>query len=181
MIDVRAFSCVLLAGILVGCGSSADDATTHGTDGGGSDDASDATMDSGSPHGDAGSAGSDGAGDARTDSDGPYGEGGSPGADGANDALADSGAHDTDGGSPTVDAPSDGPQDSTSPGEAGSSPCTVVSDCRKFSNYCGGCVCDALGTSQPDPICDAGMVTCVLDPCQGRAAVCDQTGHCALQ
>lgn len=179
MIDVRTLSFALLVGTPMGCGSSAGDAaaTTAGTDGASSDDASHATMDSAGPQREGGSAGSD----ATTDSDGPHGEGGSPGADGAGEAMSDSGAHDAEGGSPTFDAPSDGRQDSTSPGDAGSSPCTVVSDCRKFSNYCGGCVCDALGTSQPDPICDAGTVTCILDPCQGHTAVCDPTGHCALQ
>jgi hypothetical protein len=87
------------------------------------------------------------------------------------------------GGAP--DAPNDGPTDSAVPPDAGidagSSPCTHASDCRTFSNYCGGCTCDALGASEPNPVCDAGTVSCLLDPCNGRTAVCDPTGRCALQ
>jgi hypothetical protein len=123
MIEVRTIAHALLVGVLVRCGSSASDAgtTTPGTDGGSSDGASQATPDS---------------------SDSPA-DRGSPSGDGANDAMQESSGPHTDGSSPDAEAPIDGPQDSTDPGEAGSAPCTVVSDCRTFSNYCGGCFCDA--------------------------------------
>ncbi len=60
-------------------------------------------------------------------------------------------------------------------------PCSVASDCRTFSNYCGGCACDVLGTGDANPGCDAGTVSCVVDPCYGHTAACDATHHCVLQ
>jgi hypothetical protein len=65
--------------------------------------------------------------------------------------------------------------------DAGGSPCANAAACRTFSNYCGGCTCQALGTSEPDPPCDAGTVTCLLDPCRSHTAACDPTGHCTLR
>ncbi len=61
------------------------------------------------------------------------------------------------------------------------SPCTVASDCRTFSNYCSGCACDVLGTGNANPGCDAGTVSCIVDPCYGHTAACDATHHCVLQ
>ena len=63
--------------------------------------------------------------------------------------------------------------------EAGGSTCNVDSDCRAFSNYCGGCTCDALGASDPNPTCDAGLDDCLRDPCADVMPVC--TAHrCGL-
>jgi hypothetical protein len=86
---------------------------------------------------------------------------------------------------PPVDAASDGagdgsPDSAGPPVEAGSSVCTVAADCRTFSNYCGGCACDALGAGKPDPVCEGGTASCLVDPCQGHTAACDATGHCTL-
>jgi hypothetical protein len=52
--------------------------------------------------------------------------------------------------------------------------------CRTFSNYCGGCTCQALGTGEPNPTCDGGTVTCLLDPCQSHSATSDPSGRCTL-
>jgi hypothetical protein len=55
--------------------------------------------------------------------------------------------------------------------------CADSTQCRLFSDDCGGCRCDALGPNDPNPTCDAG-VSCLVDPCQGKAAVCDSSKHC---
>ena len=54
--------------------------------------------------------------------------------------------------------------------------------CRLFSNYCStaACTCVSLPSTEPDPGCDAGTVTCLVDPCQGKTAVCSG-GACAVQ
>ncbi len=59
--------------------------------------------------------------------------------------------------------------------------CTTASDCRLYSDYCGACSCDVLGATDPNPTCYGEPVQCFRDPCQGHGAVCDATGHCALQ
>ena len=69
----------------------------------------------------------------------------------------------------------------TSVRDGGDSACTLPSDCRTFSDYCGGCMCDVLGSGDVNPTCDGGAVTCLLDPCKGHTATCDVTHHCALQ
>lgn len=58
--------------------------------------------------------------------------------------------------------------------------CTTDADCRTFSDYCTGCACDALSTSQPDPVCTGPGVRCFADPCGGQTAVC-LNGSCSLQ
>jgi hypothetical protein len=85
----------------------------------------------------------------------------------------------SDGGSTGDAAGTDARTDSGS--SSGGSACSGPSDCRKYSNYCGGCTCDALGVSAPDPTCDAGLGSCLVDPCSSHTAVCDSTHHCALQ
>jgi hypothetical protein len=67
-----------------------------------------------------------------------------------------------------------------SSGPTGST-CTANSDCRTFSDYCTGCNCDALATSDPNPPCSGPGVSCFADPCRGHTAVCDSTHHCAIQ
>jgi hypothetical protein len=65
--------------------------------------------------------------------------------------------------------------------EAGGGTCASPSDCRTFSDFCGGCSCEALGTGEPDPACDAGTVSCLVDPCQGHTATCSAAHRCAIQ
>jgi hypothetical protein len=157
IIDSRFISFAWVVAVLVaclGCGSSATSATTPGADGA--------------------SPGSDGAVDGISDSS-------TPDSGTVDSGTPDSSSPQADTGSPTADAPSDGVPDSASPGEAGSSSCTVAVGCRTFSSYCGTCACEALGANKPAPVCDAGTVSCFVDPCQGHTAVCDQTGHCVLQ
>jgi hypothetical protein len=35
--------------------------------------------------------------------------------------------------------------------------------------------------SAPNPTCDAGLGSCLVDPCSSHTATCDATHHCALQ
>jgi hypothetical protein len=175
MIDTRTLSSLLLlAGIVLGCGSNAvdDTAVLPGADAGDHADAGDATSDLGSRETSGGNPTSEGGTDTMLDSTHPH------------DADAEGASSDGppgDGGGPAGDGPSDARQDSTRAGDAGGPPCTVASDCRTFSDYCGGCTCEALAASQPDPACDGGIVACLVDPCQGHSTVCDPTGRCALQ
>lgn len=57
--------------------------------------------------------------------------------------------------------------------------CSTDADCRIVSDYCGGCFCDALSKSQPDPSC-VSTVKCAMDPCTGHSASC-VGGFCQLQ
>jgi hypothetical protein len=87
------------------------------------------------------------------------------------------------------DAPSDAPTDTTHdaprdaipPGDAGGSSCSSASGCRTYSSYCGACTCLALAATAPNPACDAGTVSCLVDPCSGHSATCTSAGSCALQ
>jgi hypothetical protein len=81
---------------------------------------------------------------------------------------------------PPADASADAPEDAPV-GDASGGACTTPSDCRVFSDYCGSCTCIALGTNDPNPACDAGTVSCLVDPCLNHTSVCDATHHCALQ
>lgn len=64
---------------------------------------------------------------------------------------------------------------------AGAPPCNAASECRVFAANCGGCTCEALGVSDPNPACDAGTVSCLRDPCEGKSATCDASHRCAVQ
>ena len=81
------------------------------------------------------------------------------------------------------DATSDAPESSApgDAGDAGGAACILAVDCRTFSNYCGGCACDALGVHAPDPVCDGGTVSCFTNPCAGHTAACGPAGRCILQ
>jgi hypothetical protein len=60
--------------------------------------------------------------------------------------------------------------------------CTTDADCRAVSNYCDGCACNALSTTDPDPVCSGTIVNCFVDPCFNHTAVCNTTTHtCELQ
>ena len=56
--------------------------------------------------------------------------------------------------------------------------CEEAADCRIFSDYCDGCACLALPVDAPDPVCAGNLVSCLVDPCLGAAAVCGPTGSC---
>jgi len=58
--------------------------------------------------------------------------------------------------------------------------CETDADCRTFSNYCGGCACDALLESEAEPKCASRPVNCIVDPCRGRVARCLE-GACVLR
>ena len=61
--------------------------------------------------------------------------------------------------------------------------CASDDDCRRFSSTCDGCDCLPLLESDPDPVCEGMMVSCLIDPCETAGAVtCDvATGTCELE
>ncbi len=57
--------------------------------------------------------------------------------------------------------------------------CQSDADCYLFSDYCTGCDCRALRTTDLVPTCDGPGVRCLVDPCMGKSATCDlKTGTC---
>jgi len=66
---------------------------------------------------------------------------------------------------------------------ASASSCSTDADCRTWSSYCADapCACMVLAKGQPDPQCSGGgsQVRCLVDPCQRKAATCQQHA-CAL-
>jgi hypothetical protein len=66
---------------------------------------------------------------------------------------------------------------SSAPGPAR---CAKDADCRLFSDYCDGCACRALAAGQGDPVCKGTIVTCLVDPCEGKQAACN-AGTCAVR
>ena len=88
------------------------------------------------------------------------------------------------------DSRSDAPVDS---GAADSSDASTAPDvaagcdagCKLFSSYCSSmtlkpCTCYPLAANQPNPGCNGSMVTCLVDPCLAKKAVCVD-GACAVQ
>ncbi len=61
--------------------------------------------------------------------------------------------------------------------------CSTDADCRAFSNYCDGCECLALDSSEPDPVCGGTTVLCFVDPCSVVGAVrCNRgSGTCEFR
>jgi Domain of unknown function (DUF4832)/Domain of unknown function (DUF4874) len=57
--------------------------------------------------------------------------------------------------------------------------CNWDLDCRAVDDYCGGCSCDAVGSTTPDPFCD-NPVECFAEPCAGLAAYCGTDNLCHL-
>ncbi|MEM7676597.1 MAG: hypothetical protein AAF449_11400 [Myxococcota bacterium] len=57
--------------------------------------------------------------------------------------------------------------------------CIRNNDCRTFSDYCGGCNCEAIGVDDEDPMCGGEKVKCVADPCQNKVARCVE-GQCII-
>lgn len=58
--------------------------------------------------------------------------------------------------------------------------CATDADCRTFADYCTGCNCLALSSSEPDPTCSGPGVRCLADPCGAQTAAC-VSGNCSLQ
>ena len=104
--------------------------------------------------------------------------------DAAADAPAEAAASDAapDGASDaSADAPGDAPGVDASTVDASS----CDAGCKLFSYECSGgqfpaCTCLALPGDQPDPTCDAGTVSCFVDPCQGKTAACN-AGQCHVK
>jgi hypothetical protein len=57
--------------------------------------------------------------------------------------------------------------------------CRTDADCRTFADYCTGCDCRALPVCAPDPVCKGPGVSCLINPCLDKKAVC-QAGRCEL-
>jgi hypothetical protein len=57
--------------------------------------------------------------------------------------------------------------------------CTSDKECRLFSNYCGGCSCQALADGEVDPVCKGDLVACLVDPCMNATPSCVR-GQCVL-
>lgn len=55
--------------------------------------------------------------------------------------------------------------------------CASDADCLVYSNYCDGCTCEALLTTDPIPVCTTTIVRCIADPCMGHTAACDPVTH----
>lgn len=85
-----------------------------------------------------------------------------------------------------TDAAADAPSDAGSDAGADAGSATGCNDgCRLFPSYCAGsnlkaCECYALRKNQVDPVCNGNVVTCLLNPCANKAAVC-LDGGCAVQ
>jgi hypothetical protein len=124
---------------------------------------------------------SGGSADDASQTDSPSGDAaGSTDAGGSVDAPAPGPDARTDSGATSgSDSGSDAAPDSGSTGGGGT--CSTPSDCRTYSNYCGGCSCNALAVSEPNPACDAGVGSCLVDPCTSHTATCDSAHHCVLQ
>jgi len=58
--------------------------------------------------------------------------------------------------------------------------CTSAADCKKFSSYCDSCKCLPLKSTDPPPKCEGSMVTCFVDPCDGKTADC-VGGSCVIK
>jgi hypothetical protein len=50
--------------------------------------------------------------------------------------------------------------------------CASDADCRLEDDYCTGCDCRALATSESLPVCASSGVKCTREPCGGHTAKC---------
>ena len=93
-------------------------------------------------------------------------------------AVADSGSPGPNDGGAGNDAASG---KDASPGSGfGNQPCTVASDCRLFFSTCGECQCYAIRADNIDPVCNKNPNNCFQNTCNGKTAVCNAAGMCAL-
>jgi hypothetical protein len=51
--------------------------------------------------------------------------------------------------------------------------CRIDADCRLFDDYCKGCDCRALLTTEADPHCTTPGVRCLRQPCAMARAACE--------
>ena len=58
--------------------------------------------------------------------------------------------------------------------------CTTDADCRLEADYCTGCDCRALSSSQTLPACPGPGVRCFADPCMTYTAAC-VSGTCSVR
>ena len=70
--------------------------------------------------------------------------------------------------------------DTGAPRADGGSECTTAADCRAYGLHCDGCTCVALPVGSVDPVCNGTQVSCFVDPCTGKTAVCT-SGSCTIE
>jgi hypothetical protein len=58
--------------------------------------------------------------------------------------------------------------------------CASDADCRLVDDYCTGCDCRSLSTTDADPVCDGPGVRCFAEPCLNHTAAC-VGGQCVVQ
>jgi len=66
------------------------------------------------------------------------------------------------------------------PKTAPAAECTTDADCRVEADYCTGCDCVALSSSESVPACDGPGVKCFADPCMTKTAACVD-GQCVAK
>ncbi len=57
--------------------------------------------------------------------------------------------------------------------------CAKDADCTLHDDYCNGCNCLALLVGTKPPKCNGTIVQCLVAPCQGKHAAC-QNGACVV-
>jgi hypothetical protein len=80
-------------------------------------------------------------------------------------------------------------QDASAPSQTPSTPdaaqapdfsCAADSDCKASNSDCGECRCLNLHKDEQPPACNAPKVTCVIEPCRNKRAICGNA-KCALK
>lgn len=80
---------------------------------------------------------------------------------------------------PAVDPPSTTAQPRMAPDVAAIS-CSNQSDCELADDYCGSCRCLSLMHGAQPPACTGARVQCLVAPCRGKRAVCQNHTCMAL-
>jgi hypothetical protein len=62
----------------------------------------------------------------------------------------------------------------------GGGQCATAADCRTYGVHCDTCTCLALPAGSADPVCNGMQVSCLVDPCIGKTAICT-SGVCTIE
>ncbi len=153
------------------CGSDDDSSGSGGAASGGSAGSATGGSGGGSGGGTGGSSGSATGGSAGSATGGSAGT--------ATDGGAGTASGGTAGGGPDA---STGGAGGAKPDAGPGSECKKPDDCRLFSSMCSTapCKCLPLTKQEKDPKCNGVPVTCVVDPCAGKTATCEN-GFCGVQ
>ena len=93
-------------------------------------------------------------------------------------ACSDSSTPATDGGASGGDTGTTA--DTGSTGADGGGECKTAADCRTYGLHCDTCTCVALPVGSVDPVCNGQPVSCLVDPCIGKTAICT-SGVCTIE